>query len=326
MMRYVRALALGAALLASLPVTAAPVKSRATELARWQAQEARLFAVGWRLVTGNAAFCRNSAPALGLLLHDADGYAAPQAVRAALGLAGPIGVQAVASGSPAQAAGLRQNDTLLRVEGRELGAFAFDREAGWRRLADVNDAIEAGLRRNGHITLSWHGASGVTRETQVAGTPACPSRFELLGTGDRVVADGTRVLLGREFAGFAYPDALLAAAVAHELAHNLLGHRARLDREGRGQANIRATEREADRMMPWLLANAGYPPDAAARFMRRWGPTSTGGQLGGLLRARSHDGWDERAKLIEAELAAVAEAVAQGGRADWRARFPAAAP
>ena len=64
---------------------------------------------------------------------------------------------------------------------------------------------------------------------------------------------------------------------------------------------------------------------AAAGFMRRWGPTSTGGMLGGVLRARSHDGWDERAALIEAELLELAAAMAANGRADWRTRFPDAA-
>ena len=306
-------------------LAAPPAADVAIELAEWQAKEARLFTIGWRLVTGNAPFCANASPAPGLLLHDTASYAQPEQVQAALGLAGPIGVQAVAPGAPAAKAGLAANDTLLSLAGVVLAALPSDPKAPWGRLTTINDMLDARLRRADAIALVWRDQAGRVREARIAGQTACPSRFELLSANDRVVADGARVLLGEGFAGFDYPDELLAAAIAHELAHNLLRHRERLDQEGRKQRNIRDTEREADRMMPWLLANAGYPPQAAADFMRRWGPASVGGMLGGVLRARSHDGWDERAVLIDAELPAVTAATTTDGRADWRPHFPAAA-
>lgn len=321
MRRAALALALAGLLLPATASAASGNSAAAAELARWQAQEARLHAIGWRLVTGNAPFCEASVPAIGLLLHDAGSYARPEAVRGALRLTGDIGVQAVTPGSPAEAAGLAPNDTLLTIGNRELATLPLDQRESWRRLADINSALEAGLRRDGRIALTWRDAGGIVREAELTGVPACPGRFELLSTGNRVMADGSRVLLGQAFAGFAYPDELLAAAVAHELAHNLLRHRARLDAQGRTQGNVRATEREADRMMPWLLANAGYPPEAAAEFMHRWGPGSPGGMLGGIMRARTHDGWDERADLIAAELPLVEAALASDGKADWRARF-----
>lgn len=302
-----------------------PADKAATELTGWQAKEARLFAIGWRLVTGNAPFCADASPALGVLLHDSGSYARPEQVQAALGLHGPIGVQAVAPGSPAAEAGLKADDTLLSLMGVTLAALPLNAKAPWERLAAINDMLEARLRSAGAVAMIWRDRSGRVREAQIAGQRACPTRFELLSANSRVVADGARVLLGEGFVGFAYSDELLAAAVAHELAHNLLRHRARLDRTGRGQAAVRATEREADRMMPWLLTNAGYPPQAAAEFMRRWGPRGAGGMLGGIMRARSHDGWDERAARIEAELPTITAATAADGRADWRSRFPAAA-
>lgn len=326
MKRFGRALMFGAALVLAGPSSAALVPEPRLQLQEWQDKEARLFGIGWRLATGNAPFCADAAPAVGLLLHDAGSYAEPEAVRAALGLTGPIGVQAVATGSPAAQAGLRANDTLLKVDDDELALLPLDKTQAWSRLTGITAAFNKSLAQDGEVELRWHDASGGEREALLRGVPACPSRFELLSESDRVSADGARVLLGERFAGFIYPDDLLAAAVAHELAHNLLRHRERLDRQGRSQANVRATEREADRMMPWLLANAGYPPDAAVRFMRRWGPRSTGGQLGGLLRARSHDGWDERATLIAAELPLITRALATEGLADWRGRFSVVAP
>ena len=147
--------------------------------------------------------------------------------------------------------------------------------------------------------------------------PACPTRFELLDSGGRAAADGKRVVIGRKFAGFEYPEDELAAALAHEFAHNLLAHRAWLKGVGRKAKYIRLTEREADRLMPWLLANAGYAPDAAIRFFKKWGP----GNDGWIFRSPTHDGWDERAEFVAGELPQIAQLMASEGAADWRARF-----
>ena len=56
---------------------------------------------------------------------------------------------------------------------------------------------------------------------------------------------------------------------------------------------MRRTEREADRLMPWLLANAGYDPAAAARFWRQWGKKHDAGLLMVRLRVRGvpSDSW-----------------------------------
>jgi len=160
------------------------------------------------------------------------------------------------------------------------------------------------------------------REANIVGVPACPSRFELLDSGGRAAADGKRVVIGRKFSGFGLAEDELAAAVAHEFAHNLLAHRAWLKGAGRNSRNIRLTEREADRLMPWLLANAGYDPRAATRFFRKWGPFRDGW----IFRAPTHDGWDERAAAVAAEVPKIAALTAAGGAADWRARFERTTP
>lgn len=318
---------LRAAVVAAFMATAAlpaqvEASSTSQALQRIQASEARLFGIGWRLVTGNAGFCGDAAPAAGLLLHDAYSYADPAAVVAALQLDGPIGVQAVAGGSPAEMAGLAPNMTLVAVADRELANWPLESGAKWQRMAQINDLIERQLAESGSVTVrARRTGDAEEREVVLPGALACPTRFELLPGSDRVVADGARVLIGDRFSGLTYSDELLAAAIAHELAHNFLRHRERLDAAGRSQRNIRETEREADRLMPWLLANAGYRPAAAVEFMEYWGPRSRSGALGGILRARSHDGWDERARRIAAELPLVERAIADSGAADWRTRF-----
>ena len=84
---------------------------------------------------------------------------------------------------------------------------------------------------------------------------------------------------------------------------------------------VRLPERDADRLMPWLLANAGYDPAEAVRFMRIWGPKHGGW----IFRARTHDGWDERLEFIAAELPKIeqAQSLRDDGLADWAQYFDA---
>jgi len=305
-----------ALMLACLAVFATPARANDSEYRSLQALDTRLHEAGWRLATGNALFCRETVPATGLLLHDAAAYPDPREARAAFGLTGDIGVQAVAAGSPAARAGLAADATITAIDGRDP-AYDPVSDPRWQRLQTIRDALDAALVRDGAVTLGWRAQGGNPTTAQVGAVPACPTRFEVAALGSRAVADGSRVVVGDRFPGFAYPEDEFAAAVAHELAHNLLGHRAWLDARGRSQRNVRLTEREADRLAPWLLANAGYDPAAMARFMARWGPRHGGG----LFRKRTHEGWDERVETIEAELPLVDRARDGEGKADWSGAF-----
>ena len=303
----------------ALAVAAVPVGSAAADdasgLKAFQAKEARLFEIGWKLVRGNAPYCSNTARAAGWLLHDAAAYGDPVAVRRDLGLRGDIGVQAVASGSPADRAGVRANDTLESVNEVMVEHFPVS-EPTWQRLRDVRAAIATEFGLGQPVIIGWSRPDGGGNGADLMPVSVCATQFELEPGSKRAVAEGARVVIGERFAGFGYSDDLLAAAIAHELAHNLLEHRKWLDERGRGRSRIRVTEREADRLMPWLLANAGYDPAAAVRFMREWGPRHGGG----LFRKRTHDGWDERAAFIEAELPKITAALAHG-QADWSEAF-----
>ena len=308
------ALALAAGVLAIAPLRVAAADDPA--LTRLQARDQHLFATGWRLVTGNAPFCAGAVPMTGMAVLDSGGFGDPAAVRRQLGLTGDFAAGAVAPGSPAERAGLRPNDTLLALNGTDL-ATRFPRASpAWQRLIDVTGAL-ADAAAPGTLTLTFRRGQTAPGTATITAVPACPTRFEVLDSGRDAKAEGTRVIFGRDFPGFGYGEGEFAAAVAHELAHNLLGHRALLDARGRSLGNVRATEREADRLMPWLLANAGYDPQAALRFMQRWGPRHGGG----LFRKRTHEGWDERAESIAAEIAIVDRLMAGNQRADWARHF-----
>ncbi|MBD2843129.1 M48 family metalloprotease [Erythrobacter rubeus] len=302
-----------AALSAQAPDSIELAKERAA-IAQFQSLDKRLQDIGWRLVTANAPFCADAIPSIGLQLHDAAGYSSPATTRAALGLNGEFAVQTAARGSPAAKTGeFARNREITRLAGNPLSRWTAEARLDWRRLARAHSVIATHLRYNQSIAFEF--ADGET--VDVRPVMACPSKFELTADGDLALADGERVVIGAGFGGFAYPDDQLAAAVAHELAHNLLGHRAWLDHSGRSQRNVRKSEREADRLMPWLLANAGYDPAAAILFLERYQPPS--GAL--LFFAGSHEKWSKRAERVGAELPKIEAVRDSGGMADWAAHF-----
>lgn len=310
------------AVLAPWLAAATPVAETSRALAALQADDAHLHTIGWRLVTGNAPFCNDAVPAVGLLLQDMLNYDNPAPVRDAAGITGDIAVQATAAGSPAALADLRPNDEVLAINGDDMAALPAVPPGDYRRLKALHDRIDAALAQQGTVTLTISRAGQPVRDVTLSGVRACPGRFELKTAGRSAQADGDRVILGRGFAATGKPsdrleEAELAFVVAHELAHNLLRHRELLDRTGRGMDDIRRTEREADRLGVWLLAGAGYDPGAAGRLMRGWGRRNDPG----LFRLPTHDGWDERADLIDAEVARVRAALAATGKADWSRQF-----
>lgn len=76
--------------------------------------------------------------------------------------------------------------------------------------------------------------------------------------------DGRRVRVTRRLVRFAARDAELAFTIAHEVAHNLLGHRSRSL-----FGNTRQLEFDADKIGLQLVAKAGYDPHAGVQFLRR---------------------------------------------------------
>lgn len=273
--------------------------------------------IGWKLITGNAPFCTNTRPVIGLLLQDVAAFGRPEAVRRALNLFGDIAVQARAAGSPVEQAGLPVFAEVLAINGQSMRDLPAAGKQRWQRLTGLHRKLDKALVARGEVEIAWRSAEGAPVVTVLVGRTACATNFEVIAGSKRASANGARVAIGSDFAGFAYREELLAAAIGHELAHNLLGHPAWLDANGRSKSHIRMTEREADRLMPWLLANGGYDPAAGEQFMRKWGP----GNDGGFFRGRTHDGWGERAALIAAELPLIQRSISASGGADWESGF-----
>ena len=313
-----RALVLVAVLAAPLAAADAPpaidYTAERAVIARYQDANQRLQDAGWRLARGNAPFCPRVIPAIGLQVQDMASYGGPDVARAALGLGGDFAVNAAAAGSPAALSGaFARNREIVRLERFDPNDWPARPPFDWDRTARAHDHIDAMLAEHGGITITF--ADGT--EARVLPLEVCASRFDLNAAGELAFADGARVIFGMNSPAYAYDEPVFAALVAHELAHNVLGHDAWLDRVGRKPKNVRRIEREADRLVPWLLANAGYDPAAGADFMTRWGKEHDAG----FKLRRTHDGWDERAESMTAEVPLVRAALAAEGKADWARLF-----
>ncbi len=314
------AFALAALLLGASPeAEAAPPKidyaAERAAIGRYQDADQRLQDVGWQLARANAPFCPRVVPSVGLQLQDMASYGAPAIARAALGLKGDFAVETAARGSPAALSGLfTRNREIAALESFDPNQWGANGAMDWQRLVRAHDHVEAMLTKHGGITITFVDGAAA----RLAAVEVCATRFELMGEGKKAVADGNRVVIGIGFPAFDYPEEeVFAALVAHELAHNVLGHDDWLDRNGRSARNVRRIEREADRLVPWLLANAGYDPAAAVTFMTRWGSAHDAG----LKLRRTHEGWDERAEAMAAELPAVTAWMTAEGKADWAKQF-----
>lgn len=310
---------LGAVALAA-PLAAAPdaadidYSAERAAIGQFQTLDQKLQNVGWKLVRGNVDFCSERVQSVGLQLQDLRSYGEPLIARNALSLGGDFAVQTAARGSPAALSGaFRTNREISGIGALDPTAWPAGERMHWERLEFVHDYIDMELERAGQITVRFPLGEDVTLRS----VPVCAARFALIGNADLARGGRGRVSIGAYFPGFAYEEEVFAGVVAHELAHSLLGHSVWLDENQRKRRNVRRTEREADRLMPWLMANAGYDPAAAARFMTRWGKAHDGG----LFRARTHDGWDERVEFIEAELPQIRALIASEGKADWSLHF-----
>lgn len=301
-------------------LTAAPVHAAAgadpSPYAALAALEARVAAIGFRLTTANAAWCPVQQPQFGWIwgdprLYDGERRREALAVYGAADRDAPF-IAAIAPASPAAATGVRVGMAVLGIEGapvpdgRDAHPFA--------RITAIEMQLAA---RPPAAPLALD--TGAAAAVHIAPVAGCVSDFRVeVSEKPGAIADGRMVLVNHGLAQFAADDAELAAAIAHEIAHNILRHRARLDAAGvdrglgkqfgRSARLFKQTEVEADRLSAWLLAGAGYDPAAAARFWQKFGQR----QGRPLFQAGTHPRWRDRVASLEAEAALIAAARAKG--------------
>jgi hypothetical protein len=305
-------------------VAAAPARAQAASpspILGLRLLDQRVATIGFRLATANVDLCERRQWQPGFLVHDLSQYSRAGRAEAItlfkLG-EGPA-VLALAQGGPAQRAGLETDDVLAAADGTPLPrppADAHDSFLPTERILDVLEAAfsdgraELAIRRNGRSS-----------NVRIDAVEGCASRFQVIPSRrHEAKADGRYVQLSSALVEFARDDGELAALLAHELAHNILRHRARLTAAGvergvmanfgRSARLFRQTEMEADRWAVHLMDRAGFDPGAAVRLWNRQSRSTIA-----FLRAGTHPSWGSRIAAMEAEIEAIALAKARGEQA-----------
>ncbi|MDB5720484.1 MAG: hypothetical protein JWP15_1102, partial [Alphaproteobacteria bacterium] len=153
--------------------------------------------------------------------------------------------------------------------------------------------------------------TGAQLQLVLVPAPACASRFQLVpGTQRNAWSDGEHVSLTTALLDFVANDDELAVVLGHELAHNILEHRARLRSQGvasgllrslgRNARKVEATEIEADRFGLRLMDKAGFRAAAAEGFWRRFASAS------GLMLSTTHPGLKARLAIVRETEEAIA--------------------
>lgn len=311
---------LAPALCATMMVTAASASPAPTvsvpaatpaQLDDWEALRAsdlRLASLAYRLSVANAALCTEHMPATGLVLQAIDEFA-PELrsdARRAFSFEAPVTVEAVVPNSPADRSGARANDGLRTINGQPVAPTPLSAAPSTELLNSVENQINV-LPADQPVRLEL-----ITRGQRVIRylrpVPACRIRTELL-TDDRLLAHTDDQLIQISSAYLArFDDSALVVVVAHEMAHILLHHTARLDAAevhrgilgefGRSARMMRNAEDDADRYSVRILRNAGFDPQIAVRFWLMQGHMVDGGPF----RSATHGSPAARAAIIADEI------------------------
>lgn len=298
-------------LIALAPPAWAQTHAESARLEEFRAGFMRVATTGFRMSTANAALCDRHEPGHGVQVHTLDQY--PPAARAAVSghfsFAGPVAVAAVVRDSPAHRAGLRADDTLVSFGGVRFAPQG-DGAASSGRLVALWEQVAA-LPSTAPIRVDLL-RDGAALSLTIQPVRACRTRYELaFDPALEASANGEMVRISSGYYDRFDVD-LVAAVIAHELAHNILRHRERLKAVGaefgflsgfgRNADYFRQAELQADILAVHLLARAGYPSDLASRFRQH--PVAKA--RSGAFRLRSHPHWKDRLKVALAEEARIA--------------------
>ncbi|MCE2509935.1 MAG: M48 family metalloprotease, partial [Alphaproteobacteria bacterium] len=264
-------------------------KQREIALSEFHKEKRRLFYVSYPLLIGGRALCKDKvSPHVGASFSSAQGYPEEfrSAARTVFGETDAFRISLVAPNSPADAAGLREGDILLRLDGQPVPKG----EAATEKLVKLYEEI---AKKKSTFTLDVRRGE---QELQLTITSVMGCDYPVvLSTDDSLnaYADGERVVIMRGMLRFASSDTELSVVIAHELAHNVMQHisakrgNAMLGMladilAGVGGVNTQGTftqmaanaysqdfEAEADYVGLYIMALSGVGIDGAAYFWRR---------------------------------------------------------
>ena len=254
---------------------------------------ARLNRVAFPVLQAGAPLCRekgHTARKVGIDVLDK--YTFPsndrKTMEATFGYGDDVQVISVAPGSPADRAGMREGDVLVRLGDWPVpaGSDAIKTlTARYVEMASTEAEIATTVRRGGkEITL------------QVPVEEVCKYSYSVEAKHEvNAFADGERIVFAHGMMDFARTDEELAIVVGHEIAHNLMDHISKTQGNAllgsvvdilfagfgvnthgafgnmAGMAYSQDFESEADYVGLYLAARAGFDISKSPDFWRRMG-------------------------------------------------------
>ncbi len=270
------------------------------------AEELRVETIAYRIGAANANSCASPQMRSGLILHDLTQYdlSVRPAVSRAFSLYDGIGVLDVVPGSVADQAGLEVDDEILAIDGRSIKDPQAVEHApqSYQRLERFSSALRQALSlRVADLLVRRHGQ---LLHLKLRGQPGCGGDAFVTSSPDlNAWSDGSRIFVSSALMGFTRSDDELAFVIAHEMAHNILGHSSQHDAHGLlglfgvGAAKIRREEKAADLYAVPLIRSGGFQPAGAIAILERlqtrlWWDVSL-----------DHPGFGERIRTVSAAIA-----------------------
>jgi hypothetical protein len=302
MSRLYRNIARTVAISAAAFLVNSPAAASGMSIRSLAAQELRLATITYRIGASSANSCPRREMMTGMLLHDLSQYDphVRPAISRAFSLNSGVGVLGVVPGSTAAAAGLQVDDEILSIGNVSVERHAAQHPGAksYRRMEALSALLNANLasgrtdlrvRRRGEVLkLSLHGQA------------SCGGQLTLVNSREKNAwADGRYVIVTTAMLELARSDDEVAFIIAHEMAHNILGHSHPTRRRNGifgGISRVKKGEIEADSFAVHLMSGAGYRPLGGISFLqnarrRMWWNVSL-----------DHPGFDRRIRVVSAAM------------------------
>jgi hypothetical protein len=226
------------------------------------------------MATAIAETCPVREAMTGLVLHDISRYEKSQRAAAAqvFSMNGGFGVLGLVPGSAAADAGLQIDDEIVSVGGYNVDdASAFNLPRSFDRMEQFDRVVQAAASyaRNGYTELTVRRGNTVLR-LPLRVVYGCGGKLTLSSsTKQNAWSDGRHIIVTTGMTDLSSSDDEIAFVIAHEMAHNLLGH---LNQGGArgifGTSRVMRGEIEADSYAVHLMSSAGYQPTGGISFLQ----------------------------------------------------------